>query len=182
MSNSQSTWYDVFETEMGWVAAVSGRAGVIRMSLPERTFEQAYDHVRPDVERAELDAEALKEVRQQVQAYCSGKTGNLDGVEVDMSRMSPFFKRAREACRSIPSGETRTYAWLAEQAGNARAARGAGQAMAKNPVALVIPCHRVIGSDGALHGFGGGIGLPMKERLLRMEAVGATASGRTTRQ
>jgi methylated-DNA-[protein]-cysteine S-methyltransferase len=173
MENTKPTRYDVFETEMGWVAVVAGDNGVIRMSLPERTFEQAYDHVRPEVEQAELDADAVSDVRGQVKAYCAGELDNLDGVTVDMSRMSPFFRRAREACRTIPSGETRTYAWLAEQAGNARAARGAGQAMAKNPVALVIPCHRVIGSDGTLHGFGGGIGLPMKERLLRMEAAGS---------
>ncbi len=171
MEHPQARWYDVFETEMGWVAVVAGDGGVIRMSLPEQTFEQAYDHVRPQVEQAELDADAVRDVRCMVMAYCAGEINSLDDVKVDMSGMSPFFRSAREACRSIPSGETRTYAWLAEQAGNARAARGAGQAMAKNPVALVIPCHRVIGSDGALHGFGGGIGLPMKERLLRMEAV-----------
>ncbi|MDA0677406.1 MAG: methylated-DNA--[protein]-cysteine S-methyltransferase, partial [Chloroflexi bacterium] len=149
MKHAQATWYGVFDTEMGWVAVVAGDSGVIRMSLPERTFEQAYDHVRPEVEQAELDADAVSDVRVQVTAYCAGKIDNLDGVTVDMSRMSPFFRKAREACRTIPAGETRTYAWLAEQAGNARAARGAGQAMAKNPVALVIPCHRVIGSDGA---------------------------------
>lgn len=163
--------YDVFETEMGWVAAVANDEGVVRMSLPEKALQQAYDHVRPEIEHAELEPEALADVREKVQAYCAGKPVDLTSIRIDMSSMSPFFRKAREACRSIPAGETRTYAWLADQAGNVRAARGAGQAMAKNPVALLVPCHRVIGSDGQLHGFGGGIGIPMKEQLLRMESV-----------
>ena len=169
-------FYDIFETEMGWVAAVANERGVLRMSLPERVFERAYDHVRPEIEHAELDPERLTGVREQVQAYCAGADVDLTNVPVDMTSMSPFFKRAREACRSIPSGETRTYAWLADRAGNARAARGAGQAMAKNPVALLVPCHRVIGSDGGLHGFGGGVGLPLKEQLLNMESKRSLAA------
>lgn len=162
--------YDIFETEMGWVAVVGTEHGVVRMSLPEPIIEQAYDHVRPEIEHADLDPDALADVRAQVQSYCAGGDADLTKVQIDMTKMSPFFKKARQACREIPSGETRTYAWLADQAGNIRAARGAGQAMAKNPVALLVPCHRVIGSDGELHGFGGGVGLPMKERLLRMES------------
>ena len=162
--------YDIFETELGWVAVVATDNGVVRMSLPEASAEQAYDHAQPQIEQAELDPESLADVRAKVQAYCAGEAVDLTTVQIDSRSMSPFFKRAREACRTIPAGETRTYAWLADQAGNARAARGAGQAMAKNPVALLVPCHRVIGSDGALHGFGGGVGLPMKERLLQMES------------
>jgi methylated-DNA-[protein]-cysteine S-methyltransferase len=161
--------YDIFETEMGWVAVVMSDFGVRRMSLPERLLERAYDHVRPEIEHAELDPDSVSGIREQVQAYCAGAEVDLTEIPIDTTSMSPFFKRAREACRSIPSGETRTYAWLADQAGNGRAARGAGQAMAKNPVALLVPCHRVIGSDGALHGFGGGEGLPLKQRLLNME-------------
>ena len=161
--------YDVFETEMGWIAIVVNDRGVVRMSLPELTADQAYDHVRPQIEKAGFDPESIAGIREQVQAYCAGSSVDLTDVPVDMSTMPPFFRKAREACRSIPGGETRTYAWLAEKAGNVRAARGAGQAMAKNPVALLVPCHRVIGSDGELHGFGGGIGLPMKQRLLEME-------------
>lgn len=168
--------YDIFETEMGWIAVVMNDNGVLRMSLPERVFERAYDHVRPEIEHAELDPDAAIDVRAKVQAYCAGKDVDLTDIPIDMSAMSPFFKKAREACRSIPAGETRTYAWLAEQAGNVRAARGAGQAMAKNPVALLVPCHRVIGSDGELHGFGGGEGIPMKARLLRMESVSVPQS------
>ena len=75
---------------------------------------------------------------------------------------------AWDACRRIPPGETRSYAWLAQAAGRPLAARAAGQSMARNRLAMIIPCHRVIGSDGGLHGYGAG-GLGVKARLLDME-------------
>ena len=111
---------------------------------------------------------AFEDFHVQLEEYFCGERREWD-VRLDLGGASDFFRRAWEACRAIPCGETRSYRWLAEQAGNPRAARGAGQAMARNRVPLVIPCHRVIGSDGALHGFGGGLGL--KERLLYLEAA-----------
>jgi len=90
-------------------------------------------------------------------------------IPIDTRKVTPFFRDAWEACRSIPAGETRSYAWLAEQAGNVRAARGAGQAMARNKLALLVPCHRVVSASGGLGGFGGA-GLPLKSRLLNMDS------------
>jgi len=69
--------------------------------------------------------------------------------------------------RNIPCGETRSYGWVAKQLGLPRAARAVGQALARNPVPIVIPCHRVIGSDGNLGGFGGGV--KIKKFLLHLE-------------
>jgi methylated-DNA-[protein]-cysteine S-methyltransferase len=165
-------YYDVFETALGWVAAVTGDRGVVRMSLPERSVEIARDRVRPEVNAAQLDPERLAELRGLVESYCMGEDVDLGAVPIDSSSASPFFAKAWEACRSIPRGETRSYGWLAAAAGSPRAARGAGQAMARNRVALLVPCHRVIAATGALHGFGGSEGLVMKERLLRLEANG----------
>ena len=141
--------HDLLETSWGWVGVVGSPAGIRSCSLPERR------------------AGAFESFRAQLDAYFRGELDSWD-VRLDLEGASPFFRRAWEACRTIPPGETRSYRWLAEQAGNAKAARGAGQAMARNRVPLVVPCHRVIGSDGALHGFGGG-GLPLKARLLELE-------------
>jgi methylated-DNA-[protein]-cysteine S-methyltransferase len=91
--------------------------------------------------------------------------------EVDLTVQPSFLRRALTAARGIPRGQVRSYAWLAAAAGNPRAARAAGQAMARNPVPIIIPCHRVVASDGSLGGFGGGLG--MKRRLLALEGVRA---------
>jgi len=82
-------------------------------------------------------------------------------------RGTDFQKRVYEATRLIPYGETRSYAWVALKAGSPKAFRAVGQALNKNPLAIVVPCHRVIGKNGALVGFGGGVSL--KQKLLAHE-------------
>ena len=165
--------YDIFETDLGWVAVVAGDDGVRRMSLPERTPDIAAAAAQVIDLAPRHDPEVVSGIRDAVVAFCAGQPVDLTKLPIDTEWASEFFSRAWKACRSIPAGQTRTYAWLAAEAGNARAARGAGQAMARNPFPLLVPCHRVVGSDGQLHGFGGGIGLPLKARLLEMEARGA---------
>ena len=119
--------------------------------------------------RLSYDPQALYAERKAIISYCRGNTVNLSDVRVDFDDAAPFFKRAWQACRTIPRGSVRTYRWIAALAGNPLASRAAGQAMARNRIPLMVPCHRVIGSDGSLHGFGGGGGLSMKGKLLSME-------------
>jgi len=167
-SDEQLT-YDVFDTDMGWVAIVGGDQGMVRASLPEATPETALDFVQPEVSMAIHSPDEYVDARMLIAAYCAGEAVDLTNIPIDTRDATPFTRNAWEACRSIPAGETRSYGWLAEQAGNVKAARGAGQAMARNKLALLVPCHRVVSSTGALHGFGGA-GLPLKSRLLGMEA------------
>jgi len=169
MKRTELLTYDVFETDMGWVAIVGTEHGILRASLPESMPESALDAVQPEVGEAVHDPKQHVDSRALITAYCAGEPVNLTDVPIDTRKISPFFRKAWDACRSIPAGETRSYRWLAEQAGNTRAARGAGQAMARNKLALLVPCHRVISSSGKLHGFGGA-GLPLKSRLLAMES------------
>jgi len=163
----QALKYDIFETPLGWVGVLASPAGVRRCALkptPDRAFVELY----PEVETARQDEAALAPVRERLLAYMRGEGVPLESVRLDMEGAPPFFKRAWEACRRIPLGETRSYKWLAEQAGRPNAPRAAGQAMARNHLCLFVPCHRVIASDGSLGGFGGG-GLGVKKRLLEME-------------
>jgi len=90
---------------------------------------------------------------------------------IDWSNFRPFQRLVLQATLAIPYGETRTYHQLAIQIGRPRSARAVGRAEATNPMPLVIPCHRVIGSDGRLHGYGGGQGLMTKEWLLKLEGT-----------
>ena len=159
--------YDLFQTEMGWVAALASDRGLRRLSL-KPVPQEAMDGLGSAASWASQDSEALKDVRVRLDAHFRGEDGRFDEVPLDLEDAPPFFKAAWDACRSIPRGETRSYQWLAVQAGNPRASRAAGQAMAKNRLAVIIPCHRVIGSNGGLHGYGGG-GVEKKARLLAME-------------
>ena len=117
---------------------------------------------------AEDDPAPFAEVIACLHRYSEGDMAALDEIALDLSGVTPFFSAAWNACRSIPPGETRSYAWLAAEAGSPLAMRAAGQAMARNRFSLIIPCHRVIASDGGLGGYGGG-GLGVKARLLQME-------------
>ena len=101
-----------------------------------------------------------------LQAYFQGKQVDFD-FPLDLSSSTTFQKKVWEKLREIPYGECRSYAWVAEQIGNPRAARAVGMANNKNPLPPVIPCHRVIGSDGTLTGYASG--LHIKKLLLEME-------------
>ncbi len=159
--------YHIFESPMGWVGLVRETGGLKRLSL-KPTVEEVLEDMGEDLRDAVDDPGRFGEVVGCLERYFEGDATALGEIELDLGAAPPFFTAAWEACRRIPPGETRSYQWLAAEAGNPRAARAAGQAMARNRWALVIPCHRVIGSDGDLHGYGAG-GLRVKARLLQME-------------
>ena len=107
----------------------------------------------------------LVEAERQLDEYFAGKRNHFS-VPLDM-RGTRFQKDVWEALRAIPFGETRSYGQLAKQLGNPRATRAVGAANGRNPLSIVVPCHRVIGSDGQLTGFAGG--LNTKTHLLKLE-------------
>jgi methylated-DNA-[protein]-cysteine S-methyltransferase len=104
----------------------------------------------------------------QISEYLHGERKDFD-IAIDWSVLTPFQNKVLRATFEIPYGQVRTYGGLAQQVGNPRAARAVGRAEATNPMPLVIPCHRVIGADGGLHGYGSGEGLKTKAWLLALE-------------
>ena len=106
----------------------------------------------------------------QISRYLSGLQ-RLFTLEIDWMVLRPFQLAVLQATFEIPYGETRTYKEIAERIGRHHAARAVGRAEATNPMPLVIPCHRVIGVDGKLHGYGLAQGLKTKEWLLKMEGA-----------
>ncbi len=118
-----------------------------------------------------MDTSLTPELQRQVRAYFAGERVSFD-CRIDLAGVTPFRRRVLAACRRIAYGRWRTYAELARAVGAPGASRAVGGAMANNPVPLVIPCHRVIGSDGALCGFSASRGVAMKRRMLEMEAAG----------
>ena len=114
------------------------------------------------------DDDAIAPVREQVDEYCAGLRRSFD-LRYRFDGGSNFERTIWEAMTRIPFGETASYGALAKEAGDATAARAVGAACNRNPIPLIVPCHRVVGADGALVGFGGG--LPLKRALLDFESV-----------
>jgi methylated-DNA-[protein]-cysteine S-methyltransferase len=169
--NARPLSSDVFETALGWVAITTSEHGIVKTTLPEPRYEDLREAICRAVRTPLLATDAILETaRSRLTRYCDGEEVGFDDLPIDSDGWPAYSERARLACRSIPRGETRTYAWLAEKAsGSRKTARAAARAMATNPLPLIIPCHRVIGSDGNLRGFGGSIGIPLKAKLLDME-------------
>jgi methylated-DNA-[protein]-cysteine S-methyltransferase len=116
------------------------------------------------------DASKIRPYARELKDYLKGKRRDFT-FPIDWNLLRPFQRLAMQAVFAIPYGETRTYRDIAIQIGRDHAYRAVGRANATNPMPLVIPCHRVIGTDGKLHGYGGGEGLPTKEWLLKMEGA-----------
>ncbi|MCK9245431.1 MAG: methylated-DNA--[protein]-cysteine S-methyltransferase [Anaerolineaceae bacterium] len=115
-----------------------------------------------------LSPTIFKETESQLERYFEGELKKFD-LPLDWSGLPPFRQRVLKETAQIPWGELITYGELAMRAGSMRAARAAGGALAHNPFLIVVPCHRVIGSDGALHGFSAQGGLKLKQKLLELE-------------
>jgi len=167
MTDAMPLYRCLYESPVGWIALLGTGAGLRRISLQPEPGD-ALAGLGEAAQTALDDSAEFADARSALDAYFAGDVSALDRIKVDLSGASPFFSAAWQACCAIPPGETRSYQWLAEAAGNPMASRAAGQAMARNPLPLVIPCHRVVGSNGGLHGYGGG-GVGVKARLLELE-------------
>jgi methylated-DNA-[protein]-cysteine S-methyltransferase len=146
-------------SEQGLVAVEISRDQV---AINEQLIRMGYDQVVVDQDKT---AAALQEISE----YLSGERQTFE-MPIDWSVLTPFQERALRATFEIPYGSVKTYGEIAQLLGNPRAARAVGRAEATNPMPLVIPCHRVIGSDGGLHGYGAGEGLATKAWLLELES------------
>ena len=120
--------------------------------------------------RAHRNPDALQAEREQLTAYFDGRLREFS-LAIDLGDMTAFQQRVLHLTSAIPAGVIHTYGQLARDVGSPRASRAVGQALGRNPVPIVIPCHRVVGSDGRLTGYSGGRGLESKRWLLRLEGA-----------
>jgi methylated-DNA-[protein]-cysteine S-methyltransferase len=111
------------------------------------------------------------EMRERLCDYFAGLVGEFRDIELEMGWAGEFTQKVLRACREIKFGETLTYGELAVKVGNAGAARAVGQALGRNRLPVVVPCHRVVAADGSFGGYSGRDGVEMKKRLLRHEKV-----------
>jgi O-6-methylguanine DNA methyltransferase len=156
-----------FHPMWGWFSVSCTAKGAARITLP--TFED-----KPAGEQG-IAPDFARDLIERLHSYLSGETVSFADCPLDFGGLSPFARKVLVACQGIPYGQVRSYSELAELVGSPRAPRAVGQVMARNPLPLVIPCHRVVGARGSLVGFGGG--LELKRRLLALEGVNVDMLG-----
>jgi methylated-DNA-[protein]-cysteine S-methyltransferase len=163
----------VFKVREGWCAAAWTPKGLCALVLPQSSRATALKKLSsclPPMPRGFWD-EPLKtvpsKVRNLVRKALSGKPTNPGAL--DLFFLTPFQQRVLQATCQVPTGQTRSYGWVAGKAGSPRGYRAAGSALNRNPIPLLIPCHRITASGEGLGGYGGGI--EWKIRLLEREGV-----------
>jgi epoxyqueuosine reductase len=168
MMNSKTLYYDSKQFPvLGRVYVAATEKGVCALSFPthsvESFFQKILTHFQPNFFTQNPDP--FEDLYRQLDQYLTGRNVAFD-VSLDL-RGTPFQLQVWETLTKIPYGETRSYGEIARTIGRPKACRAVGLANHKNPVPIVVPCHRVIGARGDLVGFGGG--LPLKKRLLALE-------------
>ena len=157
------TTYTVADTPVGPLVLTAEAGAITSVLLPEGRHNPPLD---PSWDRAD-DEPVLATAATQLREYFAGERTSFE-VPLDM-RGTAFQRQVWEALRTIPYGTTASYGEIAAQVGQPGAARAVGLANGRNPVAVIVPCHRVIGADGSLTGYGGG--LSCKEFLLALEGA-----------
>ncbi len=159
--------YITFNTDMGWVGLVASVKGLLNSTLPQRSAQEALQLLGDSVNQATWSPRLFDDLVKRLKVYFSGHKATFSD-ELDLSGATLFQREVWEITRLIPYGETRSYLWVAEQIKRPGAARAVGQALGRNPLPVIVPCHRVVASDGKLGGFSGGV--EMKRHLLYLEA------------
>lgn len=167
MDNYQR-YYAIFETKLGWIGLSGSDAGISRATLPQTSKGLAYREVGNEADSSLCSNLYFEQIIEELLNYFRGQRVEF-AEKLDIANYSPFEQTVWEATRKIQYGQTKSYAEISRQIGKPFAHRAVGHALGKNPLAIVVPCHRVIASDGKLGGFSGG--LTMKRYLLDMEAA-----------
>jgi methylated-DNA-[protein]-cysteine S-methyltransferase len=150
--------FRIIESPVGPLTLAGNGRHLMHLRMVDRTHEPSHGGW-------ERDDKAFSDAVEQLDAYFAGERREFD-LELDLVGTS-FQRRVWEALLTIPYGETRSYGYIAEQIGSPGASRAVGLANGHNPIGIIVPCHRVIGADGSLTGYGGG--LERKRILLELE-------------
>jgi O-6-methylguanine DNA methyltransferase len=163
-----ATFKDEILTPAGTIQVAATDRGACALLLPGvEEPKRRVAELLAEARRGPAEHPILQALLAALSTYFAGKPEALEGQPVDWSFLTEFQQSVYQTARGIPPGEVQPYRWVAERVGKPRAARAVGQALASNPVPLIVPCHRVVASDGSLGGFTGG--LAWKQRLLEME-------------
>jgi methylated-DNA-[protein]-cysteine S-methyltransferase len=161
--------YAPVDSPFGTLHAATTKRGLVRLAFPEEPVDSVLERLARQLSPRIVESPvSLDPVRRELDEYFSGRRRSFD-LTLDWSLIAPFGRRVLRMTAAIPYGGHLSYAEVAAEAGSPRGARAAGNALGANPIPIVIPCHRVLRSGGALGGYGGG--LDRKRFLLELEGA-----------
>jgi methylated-DNA-[protein]-cysteine S-methyltransferase len=164
--------FTLFDTAIGRSGIAWGARGVLGLQLPEKndtaTRTRLLRHC-PTADPSETPPRAIERAISDIIALMRGEKKTLRAIQLDMIGAPPFNARVWETTRAIPPGQTRTYGEIARAVGDTSAARAVGQALGRNPFAIIVPCHRVVGANDKLVGFSANGGIATKLKMLMIE-------------
>ncbi len=161
----------LFKTKMGWFGLLGISKQVVGLKIGYSSQEKVKQEFLKELEQNDFkNCDWYPELRIRLQDYTDGEQDDFLDVTVKFLHETAFQKKVRKRTRSIPYGQKNSYLEVAEMAGSPRAARAVGNVMRTNPVPLIMPCHRVVSSDGTLGGFSAPTGIQLKKKLLDLES------------
>jgi methylated-DNA-[protein]-cysteine S-methyltransferase len=171
--------FTLFDTPIGTCSLVWQEAAIVGLRLPEASPAATRARITRRWAGAEEKAPppAMQAVIERVLKLLAGDKVDLRDVPLDFGDSPDFHKRAYAIARTIPAGQTMTYGEIARRLGEPHESREVGQAMGKNPIAILMPCHRVLGADGKMGGFSANGGVATKRRILEIEGAAAIGAG-----
>lgn len=170
-----------FETPVGLCGLAWTMRGVSALQLPEATAAATRGRLarRAGAPLERQPPPEIAAVVESVAALLAGSVVDLTAIPLDLDRIGEFERRVYEVARFIPCGDTRTYGEIARAIGEPEAARSVGQALGRNPIPIIVPCHRVVAAGGKTGGFSAPGGVATKLRILEIERRATVAADRT---
>jgi methylated-DNA-[protein]-cysteine S-methyltransferase len=167
--------FTTFATSVGQCGVAWSDAGITRVYLPEGSAERLHAQLEHDLAPLgpATPPAAVDEAIERMTRLLDGEPDDLRDVEIDVTGRSEFAQRVWDLARAVAPGATTTYGAIAQQLGSPNAAREVGQALGRNPVPIIVPCHRVLGAGGKLVGFSAPGGVETKLRMLGIEGAAA---------
>ena len=162
--------YTIFKTKWGYFGLAGTEYGLLRTCLPYSKREKVESELLKNQGDAEYEKDLFKVIQQQITAYFEGSYADFNkDIPIVLEGLSVFAEQVLSACRDIQFGQTISYSGLAKKSGRGGAARAIGNALAKNPLPLIIPCHRVICANGKIGGSSTMGGVTLKRKMLELE-------------
>jgi methylated-DNA-[protein]-cysteine S-methyltransferase len=172
----------IFPTDLGWFGLWGTRKTVAGLTIGHTSAAEVRRYVQSpqgvDSAPAYVEYDWQPALRRKLCDFARGIATDFQDIEVDLAAMTPFRQRVLRLTRKISYGTTASYGELAKRAGSPNAARAVGSTMKSNPLPLIIPCHRIVASGGAIGGYSAPQGIGLKQRLLAMEAQASTPLAR----